>query len=240
VVQARVINNATTLAKPGNWTRVPQNNTLDTSVLIYEGPISKANSTFSPSVQLTIPSDAPAPTTGDRFTVIADRVTMQIYNSNETFQAFQEQGFGLLEYNVFDVNVNNNSLAYGANWILSNTTAIAQLANMTDSAYINATVQALNSTAQGTLLNFTMIGSGTATNGTLVNGTTINGTTIIQQSVQAYINEITANLYSATEVLPNSTMTSLDFFAGTLRSAGVLRNQSESVNNLATAGNLTM
>lgn len=235
VVQARVINNATTLAKPGNWTRVPQNNTLDTSVLIYKGPISKANSTFFPSVQMTIPSDAPAPTTGDRFTVIADRVTMQLVNSNETFQAFQEQGFGLLEYNVFDVNVNNNSLAYGANWILSNTTTITQLANMTDSAYINSTIQALNSTAQGTLLNFTMIGNGTA----IVNGTTINGTTIIQQSVQAYIDQITANLYSATEVLPNATMTSLDFFAGTLLSAGVFRNRSESVNNVATAGNLT-
>ena len=96
-VQARVISNATVRAAPGNWTRVPQTNTNDASVLIYRGPIQKASSTFYPSVELTIPTDAPAPTSGNRFTVIADRVTMEIFNSNETFQSFQERGIGLLE-----------------------------------------------------------------------------------------------------------------------------------------------
>lgn len=233
-VQARVISNATTKAVPGDWTMVPQNNTLDASVLIYQGPISKTNATFMPSVEMSIPADAPAPPVGLEFTVVADSVRFQIYNSNETFQFFQEQGYGLLEYDVYDVNANNNSLAYGANPILSNTSIIAALANATNSAFYNATVRALNATAQGTLVNMTSIADGTA-----INGTTINGTTIIQQSSQAYLAEILANLYSATEVLPNSTMTTLDYFAGTLLAAGVRRNESEFVNSALTIGNIT-
>lgn len=228
-VQARVINNVTTQATPGNWTRVMQNNTEDASVLIYQGPIQKANATFFPSVEMTIPEDAPLPTNGTTFTVIADQVSFQIYNSNETYQTFQEQGIGLLEYNVFDVGVNNNSLAYGANLILSNTSIIASLANSTSNAYINATLQRLNATLGGMILNAT----------SFTNGTTINGTQIIQQSAQAYLDEITSNLYSATQVLPNSTMTSLDYFAGTLFAAGVRRNESEYTKVISQVGNLT-
>lgn len=215
-VQARVINNATTLTNPGNWTRVPQTNADDAQVLIFQGPIQKASPEFTPSVHLTIPADAPAPANGNRFTVLADRVTMQIFNSNETFQAFREQGYSLLEYNVYDVGVNNNSLAYGANIVLSNTTVIDIIANNTNSAYANATLRALNSSAAN-LLNATSIAS----------GVNINGTTVVRQSAASYIAQITSNLYSATQVLPNTTMTPLDYFAGTLATAGVRRNESE-------------
>ncbi|UZJ54620.1 hypothetical protein CBS101457_003940 [Exobasidium rhododendri] len=240
-VQARVLSNTTTQATPGNWTRVPQNNTLDAQVLIYQGPIQKTSANFTTSVQLTIPADAPAPTTGDRFTVLANAVSMQIYNSNETYQSYQAQGYGLLEYDVYDVELNNNSLSYGANTILANTSIIAVLANDTNTAFANATVRALNATMSGSLLNMTAgITNGTTINGTVIaNGTIVNGTVIIQQSQQAYINQLVADLYSATQVLPNSTMTPFDFFAATLLAAGVRRNESEYTNPSAVVANQT-
>lgn len=172
-VQARLINNATTLDKPGNWTRVPQTNPNDTTIQIFSGPVQKSSNTFKPVVQMTIPKDAPKPAGSDRFSVYADRVSLQLFNSNETYQYYQASATGVFEYNVFDNNANNNSLAYAADLVLANTTSLK---------------------GNATLLQEALVG-----------------------------------LYNGTGMLPNSTMTPLDYFGVTLDNEGVRKNESEVV-----------
>lgn len=236
--QARVINNATVDQTKIPWTRVPQTNEQDAMVTVYSGPISKIATPFRPSVQLTIPIDAPKPAGSDRFTVYADRVLLTLLNSNETHQYYKGNGIGVFEYNVFDVAANNNSLAYGANSLLSNTTLIQQLLNATA---VNSTLagnvtsanimEAANSTAAA---NSTMAANGTAA----TNGTASMNTTAPETAAQ-YIQTLISNLFSATQTLPNSTMTPLDFFSVSLESAGVLRNQSSSINAVQSVTNRT-
>ncbi|PWN50996.1 hypothetical protein IE53DRAFT_68983 [Violaceomyces palustris] len=98
-VNVNVFNNAST---PGALTRVSQTNRDDRSVLVYDGEVQKAADGFQPTIILSIPSDAPAPSGGDSFTVIADKVSFTLRNSNETLQMSRQSGFGVLEYNVFD------------------------------------------------------------------------------------------------------------------------------------------
>lgn len=182
-VQARLINNATTLEKPGNWTRVPQTNPNDATIEIFRGPVQKSSNTFKPVIQMTIPRDAPKPSGSDRFSVYADRVSLQMFNSNETYQYYQGMGTGVLEYNVFDANANNNTLAYAANPVLANTTSLR---------------------GNATLLQEALVG-----------------------------------LYNGTGMLPNSTMTPLDFFGVTLNSEGVRKNESEVVYTIQSVASRT-
>ncbi|EST08468.1 Rax2 [Kalmanozyma brasiliensis GHG001] len=86
----------------GNLTRVSQTNENDRTVQIYSGEVNKVAEGFQPTVVLSIPSDAPAPSDGGDFTVIADKVSFLLLNSNETLQMARASGFGVLEYNLFD------------------------------------------------------------------------------------------------------------------------------------------
>ncbi|PWN37872.1 uncharacterized protein FA14DRAFT_187922 [Meira miltonrushii] len=182
-VQARLINNATTLAKPGNWTRVPQTNPNDTTIQIFSGPVQKSSNGFKPVVQMTIPKDAPKPSGSDRFSVYADRVSLQLFNSNETYQYYQASATGVFEYNVFDNNANNNSLAYAADPILANTTSLK---------------------GNATLLQEALVG-----------------------------------LYNGTGMLPNSSMTALDYFGVTLDNEGVRKNESDVVYTIQSVASRT-
>ncbi|SPO26264.1 uncharacterized protein UTRI_02540 [Ustilago trichophora] len=58
--------------------------------------VNKAAQGFQPTVVLSIPADAPAPSGGGDFTVIADKVSFLLLNSNETLQ-MSSNGFGLLD-----------------------------------------------------------------------------------------------------------------------------------------------
>lgn len=69
---------------------------------------------------LSIPSDAPAPSGGGDFTVIADKVSFLLLNSNETLQMSRSTGFGVFEYNLFDSAV--TALQGNGTAILPNTT----------------------------------------------------------------------------------------------------------------------
>ncbi|GAK63141.1 cellular morphogenesis protein [Moesziomyces antarcticus] len=86
----------------GNITRVSQTNEQDQTIQIYSGEVNKAGDGFQPTVILSIPDDAPAPSGGADFTVIADKVSFLLLNSNETLQMGRTSGFGVLEYNLFD------------------------------------------------------------------------------------------------------------------------------------------
>ncbi|GAC92980.1 hypothetical protein PHSY_000540 [Pseudozyma hubeiensis SY62] len=86
----------------GNLTRVSQTNQDDRTVQIYSGEVNKAAQGFQPTVVLSIPSDAPAPSGGGDFTVIADKVSFLLRDSNETLQMSRSTGFGVFEYNLFD------------------------------------------------------------------------------------------------------------------------------------------
>lgn len=136
-VQARMINNASTAATPGSWTRVPQTNPLDASVQIFSGPVQKSSSSFQPRIQLSIPADAPAPSGSNRFSVYADRVSLQLLNSIELNRYYRGQGIGILEYNVYDAAANNNSLAFEANALLqrNDTASVATLNSILPSLY---------------------------------------------------------------------------------------------------------
>ncbi len=70
----------------GNLTRVSQTTEEDATIQIYSGEVNKAVEGFTPTVVLSIPSDAPAPSEGGDFTVIADKVSFLLLNSNETLQ----------------------------------------------------------------------------------------------------------------------------------------------------------
>lgn len=104
----------------GNLTRVSQTNEQDQTVQIYSGEVNKAAEGFQPTVILSIPSDAPAPSGGGDFTVIADKVSFLLLNSNETLQMSRSSGFGVLEYNLFDSAV--TALQANGTGTLSNTT----------------------------------------------------------------------------------------------------------------------
>ena len=104
----------------GNLTRVSQTNQEDRTVQIYSGEVNKAAGGFQPTVVLSIPSDAPAPSGGGDFTVIADKVSFLLLNSNETLQMSRSSGFGLLEYNLFDSAM--TALQSNATGTLPNTT----------------------------------------------------------------------------------------------------------------------
>ncbi|SJX62255.1 uncharacterized protein SRS1_13101 [Sporisorium reilianum f. sp. reilianum] len=115
----------------GNLTRVSQTNQQDRTVQIYSGEVNKAAEGFQPTVVLSIPSDAPAPSGGGDFTVIADKVSFLLLNSNETLQMSRSTGFGLLEYNLFDPAI--TALSSNATGILPNT-------SMTDLDAFSATL----------------------------------------------------------------------------------------------------
>ncbi|CDS01623.1 hypothetical protein [Sporisorium scitamineum] len=115
----------------GNLTRVSQTNQEDRTVQIYSGEVSKAAEGFQPTVVLSIPSDAPAPSGGGDFTVIADKVSFLLLNSNETLQMSRSSGFGLLEYNLFDPAI--TALSSNGTGILPNT-------SMTDMDAFSATL----------------------------------------------------------------------------------------------------
>ncbi len=104
----------------GNLTRVSQTNAEDQIVQIYSGEVNKAVQGFSPTVIISIPSDAPAPSGGGDFTVIADKVSFMLLNSNETLSMSRSSGFGLLEYNLFDAGV--SALQANGTGVLPNTT----------------------------------------------------------------------------------------------------------------------
>ncbi|CAO1613791.1 unnamed protein product [Parajaminaea phylloscopi] len=93
-----VMNNST---NPGTARHISQNVQTDTDVLVWEGPVQPTSRNFMPSVVLSIPSNATAPS-GRRFTVVADRVRFELRNSNQTYQMDQAAGFGLLEYDILD------------------------------------------------------------------------------------------------------------------------------------------
>lgn len=97
-VLVTVINNST---NPGTSTRISQNVQNDTDILVWTGPVQATSENFLPSIVLSIPDDAPAPS-GSSFTVVADRVRLELLNSNETYQMDHAQGFGLFEYDVVD------------------------------------------------------------------------------------------------------------------------------------------
>ncbi|KAN0064481.1 hypothetical protein ACQY0O_002107 [Thecaphora frezii] len=86
----------------GNLTRVSQTNQDDQTVQIYNGEVQKAANGFQPTVIVSIPSDAPAPSGGGQFTVVVDRVNFVLRDSNETLQMGRKPGFGVIEYNLFD------------------------------------------------------------------------------------------------------------------------------------------
>lgn len=104
----------------GNLTRVSQTNQDDRTVQIYSGEVHKAGQGFQPTVVLSIPSDAPAPSGGGDFTVIADKVSFLLLNSNETLQMNRATGFGVFEYNLFDPAI--TALQANGTGILPNTT----------------------------------------------------------------------------------------------------------------------
>jgi hypothetical protein len=87
----------------GSEIRVSQAVEDDTRVLVYSGPVDRTSDTFKPSITLSIPQDAAAPTRGDNFIVVADKVSLYLRSSPDLFQMVQARGFGMLEYNVFDV-----------------------------------------------------------------------------------------------------------------------------------------
>lgn len=120
-VVVTVINNST---NQGTSTRVSEVVEQDTSVLVYNGEIQKSSANFGPSVVLSIPADAPAPSDGTEFTVIADKVIFQLRNSNETTMILPQRGFGVLEYNLFDAGVQTTFEANGTG-ILPNSTMTA-------------------------------------------------------------------------------------------------------------------
>ena len=107
----------------GNLTRVSQTNEQDRVVQIYSGEVNKAATGFQPTVILSIPSDAPAPSGGGDFTVIADKVSFLLRDSNETNQMGRSSGFGVLEYNLFDPAV--TALQSNGTGVLPNTTMTA-------------------------------------------------------------------------------------------------------------------
>lgn len=104
----------------GNLTRVSQTNEQDRVFQIYSGEVNKAATGFQPTVILSIPSDAPAPSGGGDFTVIADKISFLLRDSNETNQMSRSSGFGVLEYNLFDQAV--TALQGNGTGILPNTT----------------------------------------------------------------------------------------------------------------------
>ncbi|TKY86439.1 hypothetical protein EX895_004588 [Sporisorium graminicola] len=127
-VQANVF---TVQGSQGNLTRVSQTNQQDRTVQIYSGEVNKAAEGFQPTVVLSIPADAPAPSGGGEFTVIADKVSFLLLNSNETLQMSRSSGFGLLEYNLFDPAITA---------LNSNGTGILPNTSMTDIDTFSATL----------------------------------------------------------------------------------------------------
>ena len=104
----------------GELTRVDQTNQQDQSFEIYSGEIQKAADGFEPTIILSVPSDAPAPSGGGQFTVIADKVSFVLRDSNETLQMSRQTGFGVVEFNLFDDAVAN--IQFNGTTVLPNTT----------------------------------------------------------------------------------------------------------------------
>ncbi|PWZ02155.1 hypothetical protein BCV70DRAFT_198438, partial [Testicularia cyperi] len=104
----------------GNLTRVSQTNQEDQTIQIYSGEVNKGASGFQPTVILSIPADAPAPSGGDEFTIIADRISFVLRDSNETLSMSRSTGFGVLEFNLFDASV--ASIQNNGTGVLPNTT----------------------------------------------------------------------------------------------------------------------
>lgn len=116
-VTVTVMNNST---NTGTSVRMSQDVQNDTEVLVYQGAFQQRNARWMPSVVLSIPPDAPAPKQGNRFTVVADRVRMQLQSSPNAHNLFYERGFSVLEYAVFDPAVAN--ITANGTQILSNDT----------------------------------------------------------------------------------------------------------------------
>ncbi|SNX84709.1 uncharacterized protein MEPE_03418 [Melanopsichium pennsylvanicum] len=149
----------------GNLTRISQTNEQDQTVQIYSGEVNKAAQGFQPTVVLSIPADAPAPSGGGQFTVIADKVSFLLLNSNEALQ-MSSSGFGVLEYNLFDPAV--TALQTNGTGILPNTT-MTSIDTLSATLYANGVrknnnnnaVSAIVSTGAGTFVggSFTSTGN---------------------------------------------------------------------------------
>lgn len=141
-VDVTTISNASSTS--GNVTRVSQVVQEDTSVLVYDGEIQRTSSNFTPSVILSLPADAPAPSDGGRFTVIADKITFLLRNSNETFQLLQARGFGVLEFDEFD-----SDAVTGMNTTLTSFNGTGTLPNSTISDLGRFSTSLLNAGVRG-------------------------------------------------------------------------------------------
>lgn len=116
-VLVNVKNNSTSA---GTSVRMSQNVQNDTEVLVYQGAFEARNGTWMPSVVLSIPSNATAPTSGNRFTVVADHIRMQLQSSPDAHNMFYSRGYAVMEYAAFDPAVAN--ITANGTQILSNDT----------------------------------------------------------------------------------------------------------------------
>ncbi|EPQ29243.1 uncharacterized protein PFL1_02998 [Pseudozyma flocculosa PF-1] len=141
----------------GRLTRISQTNADDRTVEIYSGEIQKAADGFSPTVILSIPDDAPAPSGGSRFTVVADRIGFVLRDSNETLSMSRQTGFGVLEYNVFDdavASIRNNGTGTLPNTTMTaidtfSATLFSRGVRRTENEYVSAVVSAGGKTFVG-------------------------------------------------------------------------------------------
>lgn len=126
----------------------------DTQTLVYSGPVDGSSSSFTPTIILSLSRQAPAPASGNTYTVVADSVVMYLVDvSNGTASKSRTSGtssngttvgntttvmgesssaFGIFEY----TRISNNTLN-AATSVLNNSTetAVTRLGMILDGAY---------------------------------------------------------------------------------------------------------